>query len=291
METGRIVHAHSNLYTVDLAGQTLRCKLRGRFRLADLRVAVGDMVRVSVISDEEGVIDDILLRQTFLERPLVANVDQAVITITASSPPLDLMLVDRLLIVTRRAGTTPVLCLNKTDQLDPEDVTAILAPYRAAGFAAFGVSARLDMGIEDLREQLRGHTSVFAGLSGVGKSSLANALLPGMALQTGELSQKLGRGKHTTRNVSLLALPGGGFIADTPGFTSLELAGMLREEVKRHYPEFVEYEADCRFADCLHWREPVCGIKSALEDGLIDAGRYERYLTILEEVAANERRY
>lgn len=291
IETGRIVHAHSNLYTVDLGGQSFRCKLRGRFRLEGLRVAVGDVVRLSIIGDGEGVIEDILPRQTHLERPLVANVDQTVITITASSPPLDLMLVDRLLIVTRRAGTAPVICLNKADQLDPEEAEAILAPYRAAGVPAFAVSAKLDMGIEPLREQLRDHISVFAGLSGVGKSSIANALLPGVTLQTGELSLKLGRGKHTTRNVQLLALPAGGFIVDTPGFTVLELTGMLHEDVKRYYPDFAEYEAECRFADCMHLREPVCGVKQALEDGVLDAGRYARYLTILAEVTATERRY
>ncbi|MGE5560955.1 MAG: ribosome small subunit-dependent GTPase A [Chloroflexota bacterium] len=291
MEIGRVIRAHSNLYSVDRAGREFQCKPRGRFRLGGYRLAVGDQVRFSPISESEGVIEDILPRQTFLERPLVANVDQALVVFTATTPPLDLLLVDRFLIVAQRAGLRPALCLNKVDQLDPDDVEAILRPYRRAGFVAVGVSAKRDMGLDELRAALRDRVTVFAGLSGVGKSSLANALLPGLELRTGELSQRVGRGRHTTRNVQLLPLPGGCFVADTPGFTSLELAGMLREDLKALYPEFAEFEADCRFANCLHWREPVCGVKTAYEGGQLDAGRYERYVTILEQVAATERRY
>lgn len=291
MEIGRVVRANSNIYTVDSAGREYQCKPRGRFRVEGQRVMVGDLVRITVISDREGVIEDILPRRTCLERPQIANVDQAVVVFTASTPPLDLQLVDRFLVVAQRAGLTPVLCLNKIDQLDPEDCERILAPYRRAGFPAVGVSARLEMGLTELGAVLRDHISVFAGLSGVGKSSLANALLPGVQLRTGEVSARIGRGRHTTRTVQLLALPGGGFIADTPGFTSLELTGMTRVEVKRLYPEFAGLEAGCRFANCLHWREPACAVKAAYEAGEIDAGRYERYVAILEEVAANERRY
>lgn len=291
METGRVVRAHSNLYTVAHDDVELTCKPRGRFRIEGLRLAVGDLVRFSVISDAEGVIEDILPRRTFLVRPLVANVDQAVVVFTASTPPLDLLLVDRFLIVAERAGLTPALCLNKIDQIDPDDAERILQPYRRAGFPAVAVSAKRDMGLDDLRDVLREHISVFAGLSGVGKSSVVNALLPGSELQTGELSQRIGRGRHTTRNVQLLPLNGGGYVADTPGFTNLELSGLVREDVRELYPEFRGLASGCRFANCMHWREPACAVKDAYESGELDAGRYERYVAILEEVVASERRY
>ncbi|MEW6307813.1 MAG: ribosome small subunit-dependent GTPase A [Bacillota bacterium] len=290
MPEGQVVRAHSSEFWVEAGPCVYQCSLRGRFRHTGEKVYAGDMVEFTALTPSGGVIDSILPRQSALTRPPVANVEQAVIVFTPAEPALDLTAVDRFLVSVARAGIRPALCLNKVDLIPLAHGEEIVAPYRRAGFAAVCASTRARLNIGGLAELLSGRLSVFAGLSGVGKSSLLNAVAPGLSLRTGALSAKVLRGTHTTRHVELLALPGGGRVVDTPGFSYVDLAGCPPEAVLAAYPEFDEFSLECRFSGCRHVNEPDCAVKAAVAVGRLDAGRHGRYKALLTEVLA-ERRY
>ncbi len=292
MFEGVLFKAYGGFYYVKKGEEIWECSLRGKFRLEKGTPAlVGDRVRVTPVRGNTGRIDEVLPRKTELFRPPVANIDQAVIVFAAKNPEPNLALLDRFLVLAESAAVAPVVCLNKADLLTGHREHEWLKLYRKIGYPIVITSTKKDQGLEELRELLMGKTSVFAGPSGVGKSSLLNAVQPGLELKTGEISNKLKRGKHTTRHVELLPLLRSGFVVDSPGFSSLDLPQMERVELGYHFPEFEVFREDCKFNGCLHHHEPKCAVKQAVEQGLIQQDRYQHYLTFLQEVIEQERRY
>jgi ribosome biogenesis GTPase len=287
---GTIIKAYGGFYFVRVAEEIYRCAIRGKIRRQLGQALVGDRVRVQPVNAQEGVVEEILPRRTELIRPPVANVEQAVIVFAVKHPDPNLALLDRFLVQAQAAGVAPVICFNKIDLADAAELN-IVNHYKPAGHPIARVSAKTGINLDDLREILRGRITVLAGPSGVGKSSLLNALQPGLGLETGGISRKLKRGRHTTRHVELIPLAGGGLVADTPGFSSMFLPPMRREELAGYFPEFGVYEPQCRFAGCLHHREPGCAVKEAVVQGQISSLRYQHYLDLLTEVIEAERRY
>jgi len=218
-------------------------------------------------------------------------VDQVIIVCAPQKPPLSLQLLDRLLVLAESRQIEAVICMNKDDLRQGEEDALLAGTYGKAGYAVLFTSALRGIGIDKLKEKLCGKISVLAGQSGVGKSSLLNRIQPGLKLRTGEISEKLKRGKHTTRQVELLALDCGGLVADTPGFSQLELTEVSSDTLPGYFPEFHAYAGDCRFIGCKHRSEPDCAVKAAVDEGKIPVTRYENYLLFLEEVAAQERSF
>ena len=281
----------------DTPNGTLLCSLRGRFRKGEggrSPVVVGDRVLVSELSATEGVLEAILPRRSELVRgtsggtPIVvaANVDRLLVVLAAKEPPPRWALVDRMLVAAERDSLEPGICVNKQDQVaagtsNAELLGTTLEMYRELGYASFSVSARLGTGLEPLASWLQDEVTVLSGHSGVGKSTLLNCLVPGLDLGTGHVNAVTGKGRHTTSAVSLFRLPGGGYVADTPGFREFLPVDLKPAELGRHYPEFRRVQAGCRYKDCLHRVEPTCGVKDAVESGQISRLRYENYLQIL----------
>lgn len=292
MFEGVLIRAYGGFYYVKKGDEIWECSLRGKFRLGKGSAAlVGDRVRVTPVRGTTGRIDEVLPRKTELFRPPVANIDQAVIVFAVQNPEPNLALLDRFLVLAENANVDPVICLNKADLLSSRREHEWLRLYRKIGYPTLVASTKKGEGIDELLGLLVGKTSVFAGPSGVGKSSLLNAVQPGLELKTGEISSKLKRGKHTTRHVELLPLAAGGFVVDTPGFSSLDLPQMEREDLGYYFPEFTGFAPDCKFNGCLHHHEPQCAVKNAVEQGFIYKERYQNYLAFLEEVLQQERRY
>lgn len=290
MPVGQVIRAHSHQYYVLADGKEVLCRPRGRFRLDRLQVLAGDLVEISLDGDE-GRIDRVLPRRTQLQRPSVANLDQALILFTLREPEADYPFLDRVLIHVELAGVKPVIVLNKIDLLSEEEVKAFYHLYtHQVGYTVVSLSAHSGEGVESLLPLLPGKVSVLAGHSGVGKSLLVRAIEPSRDdVQVGELSAKLGRGKHTTRHVELIPLRGGGLLVDSPGFTYLEFESMEKQDLKRCFPEFQRLEEACRFTDCLHRKEPDCAVQAAVAAGQIAPSRYANYLRFLEEVEALRR--
>jgi ribosome biogenesis GTPase len=259
-------------------------------------VMAGDRVRFRDLGGGEGMVDEVLPRRTALVRPPVANADQVVVVVAWTAPPFSALFVDRVILEAALQGCHAVVCLNKTDLLGEAELARArraLEPWRAAGYATVLTSAVRGEGLDALRAALAGHLSVLAGPSGAGKSRLLAALFPGQEIRSGELSARLGRGRHTTRAVQLLALgpdPTAGWVADTPGFSRLELPGLAPEDLPGLYPEFRAYAAACRFRGCLHDAEPDCAVRAAVADGRLDEGRYARYRALLAEVRERAQR-
>jgi len=290
---GVIIKAYGGFYFVWTGVQVIPCAIRGKIRRLRGEVLVGDRVLIQQVKETEGVVEDILPRSTELVRPPVANVEQAVIVFAINNPEPNPVLLDRFLVQSQAAGIDPVICFNKNDLAGSAELAQpdIVTQYQKTGHPVFWVSAKTGAHLDDLRAVLKGRISVFAGPSGVGKSSLLNALQPGLALKTGEISNKLKRGKHTTRHVELIPLDGGGLVADTPGFSSMHLPAMRREDLAGYFNELALFESGCKFTGCLHNREPICAVKDAVERGEISALRHQHYLQFLAEVMEAERRY
>lgn len=295
MISGILLKGYSGFYYVYAEDRVWECSLRGRFRIRDQEFLPGDRVQILPGTGIKATIEKVEERRNSLVRPTIANVDQAFLVFACISPRPDLNLLDRLLIQVSEVGVKPVIILNKVDQAEDEnneDMFAVsrLDFYQKLGYDLLKVSTRTGQGLAEVREYLKNKITVLAGPSGVGKSSLLNALDPKLELKTGEVSRKLKRGRHTTRHVELMVC-GEGLLADTPGFSSLYLPKMKREELAGFFPEFAEVEGECRFTSCLHHKEPDCAIKSAVESGQIEKSRYEHYCLFLDEVIAAERRY
>ena len=292
---GYIIKGYSGFYYVYAKGNIYECSLRGKNRQNDLRFLPGDIVEFEAMPKEKeefekGVIEKVVDRRNELARPPIANVDQLIIAVAAKNPEPDYRLIDRMTLIALWNGIEPVICFNKADLSPKQD--DFLAHYKNCGFKIIFTSTVTGEGIDELKDVLKGKISVFAGNSGVGKSSLLNAIGKSNIAQTGKISTKLKRGKHTTRHVELFALDDHTFLADTPGFSALELPKEIkREELSRLFPEFMLYLSECKFATCLHRNEPSCKVRDALEEGEIAQSRYENYLVFLEEVIANERSY
>lgn len=284
-QIGRILSGVGGFYEVQAQDGALHtCRARGKFRIQeDMTPAIGDEVRFAPkVGEEDGYLLEILPRRNRLLRPAVSNIDLLAVVLSASRPQPDLVLADRLLSQAVGAKIATCVCINKCDEAAEDTVADLCAQYRH--LPVLPVSARTGQGIADLQALCGQGVLCLAGQSGVGKSSLLNALCPELKLETGAVSRKIGRGRHTTRSVQLLALPEGGFVVDTPGFSLLEGDAIPPEELMHRYPDFAPFLEDCRFAGCLHDREPDCAVKEAVEAGTIPSGRHDRYCQMLQEL-------
>lgn len=290
---GKIVKGIAGFYYVHVAGSgTYECKAKGIFRREKIKPLVGDDVIIDIINEEEktGNLVEILPRKNMLVRPAVANVDQALVIFAINKPKPNFNLLDRFLIMMARQHVPAVVCFNKKDIASKEEETALRSIYEKCGCQVLFTSASEGEGLETVRAVLRGKTTTVAGPSGVGKSSIINLLSPEAEMETGEISRKIDRGKHTTRHSQLIMLEEGTYIMDTPGFSSLYLEDMEKEELGQYFAEFAEFEPYCRFQGCAHINEPGCGVKKALEEGRISRSRYENYVELYKELK-DKRRY
>lgn len=284
---GKIVKGISGFYYVHVVESGIyECKAKGIFRQQKMKPLVGDDVEIDIISEEKktGNVAAILPRKNALIRPAVANVDQALLIFAAASPNPNFNLLDRFLVMMGRQDVPVILCFNKCDLITEEQKQEIASIYEASGCKILFVSAKKELGLNALQEILEGKTTTVAGPSGVGKSSLINLLAPEACMETGEISKKIERGRHTTRHAELIQLKGDGYIMDTPGFSSLYLPEMEKEELQDCYPEFAAFEPYCRFQGCSHISEPDCGVKEALSEGKIHPVRYESYCQLYGEL-------
>ena len=277
MAEGVIVKALSGFYYVQTDERLLECKARGRFRLDGTSPLVGDRVECSLDAHGKGRIDRVFERRNFFIRPAVANVDALVFVAANTNPVTDPFLIDRVSVIAESAGCELIVCINKTD-VDPAD--ELYGIFTAAGFTVVRTSVPDGTGIDALRREIAGKICAFTGNSGVGKSSIMNTLSPGLNIKTAEVSEKLGRGKHTTRHVELFDIGGGTYAADTPGFASFDIEMMEiipKEQLQFDFVEFAPYIGQCRFNNCAHLKEPGCAVTQAVADGKIMPSRYRSY--------------
>ena len=282
---GRIQKALSGFYYVRCGdGKNVQCKARGKFRRDGVTPLVGDFVEISDLGNGEGRVEAILPRRNYFDRPSVANIDQLVIICSNAVPKTEPYLVDRMTAIAALKNCDVLLCINKCD-LDPAE--ELLAYYTAAGFHPICVSAETGEGIDILRAAIRGKLSAFTGNSGVGKSSILNALDPNFQIKVGEVSTALGRGKHTTRHVELYPLSDGSEVIDTPGFSSFEAEELnleLKHRLAETFPEFAPFADTCRFTGCSHTKEKGCAVLDAVREGKIVSGRHESYVRLYNEL-------
>ncbi len=290
---GKIIRGIAGFYYVYVpeAG-ILECKAKGIFRKNKLKPLVGDEVEISILDAEnkKGNIDAVLERKNELIRPAVANIDQAVVIFAVKKPEPNFNLLDRFLIMMQQKEIPCILVFNKSDLADEDEEEKLKKIYSGSGCDILFISARQEEGIEEVKNVLWGKTSAVAGPSGVGKSSFINRLQSDISMETGAISEKIERGKHTTRHTEFITLAEDTFIMDTPGFSSLMVFDMEKEELEQFYPEFDDYREKCRFHGCSHTHEPGCAVKGALEMGKISQERYENYKLIYEELK-NRKRY
>lgn len=292
MPTAQVIKMYNGFYYLQVAGQEelLSCRLRGRIKRNKGAVVTGDYVEYQMLEDGTGVIESCLPRRTLLKRPAVANIDQVLITFAARQPDLNQLLLNRFLVLAEWSGIPEiVICINKCDLL--EEKADFLQDYVQAGYKLLMVSAQEGQGIQDLKNLLAGRVTVFAGPSGVGKSSLLNAVDSNLELATGKISDKIKRGKHTTRAACLLPLPGGGTVVDTPGFSAAELENIDKAQLAHYFPEFRPYIEKCYYNTCTHSHEPDCAVKEAVAAGAICQARYEAYLNILQTINERKKAY
>lgn len=285
---GIIVKALSGFYYVNTGNEVVECRARGKFRLDGTSPLVGDKVSFNVDSNNKGYIESVHDRKNFFIRPAVANIDALVFIAANTNPVTDPFLIDRVSVIADEAGCELIICINKTD-IDPAD--ELYNIYTAAGFTTIRTSAETGAGIKELKEALKGRICAFTGNSGVGKSSILNAIVPELKLEVGVVSEKLGRGKHTTRHVELFSVGEDTFIADTPGFASFDIIMMNtieKQELQYYFREFKKHIGECRFNDCAHLKEPGCSVTEALQAGEIMPSRYESYMRLYELTAQNK---
>lgn len=292
MPEGRIVKALSGFYYVADGEQVIQCRARGLFKKKGAKVnpLVGDWVVYEAVSEMEGYVMQVSERKSELLRPPISNVDQAILVFSLQEPSFSPLLLDKFLVHTEHAGVDSLIVLSKADLASAEEAEAIIRTYEKVGYRVIPTSKRDQRGIAELRDELSDSISVFAGQSGVGKSSLVNLLFPAVQMQTGDVSQKLGRGRHTTRHVELIPLPEGGYVADTPGFSSLEFSGLTELDLAQSFRDFEQFADQCKFRGCLHLSEPGCAVREAVESGEIVADRYEHYKQFAEELKEYQRR-
>lgn len=293
MKQGKIVKGIAGFYYVYVAGSGLyECKAKGVFRKKKIKPLVGDDVQIDIISEEEktGNVEEICPRKNALVRPAVANVDQAMVIFAATSPKPNLNLLDRFLYMMEQQGVPAVICFNKCDLASEEELRVLRESYQASGYPLLFISAAEEEGTDRVREQLAGKTTTVAGPSGVGKSTLINLLSPDIQMETGAISEKIQRGKHTTRHSELITLDDSTYIFDTPGFSSLSTDFFDLEQISEYLPEFADYAPYCRFTGCSHINEPDCKVKEALKEGKISRSRYENYVQIYNELK-DKRKY
>ena len=282
--TGRIIRSLSGFYEVQTQSGTVTCRGRGSLRRGNESPLTGDMVEISV-EKGKGMVERILPRKNRFIRPAVANIDALVIFAANTNPVTEPFLIDRVAAIAGDREVSVILCVNKCD-LDP--AVDLIRIYKNAGFQVIRASAETGEGVEELRQLIKGKLVAFTGNSGVGKSSMLNRLCPELALATGEVSEKLGRGRHTTRHVELYDLGDDTFVADTPGFSSFDTDQMevlLKENLQYAFPDFEQHLGCCQFHDCTHRKEPGCAVRQAVEEGKIEKTRYDSYLRLYEKAS------
>lgn len=290
MVKGIIIKGISGLYYVKSKNKLYKCKARGLFRKQKIKPLVGDKVYIDIDdSDDTGYIMEIENRENKLIRPPVANVNQAIIVFSVKDPEPNLWLLDRFLLLAERENLESVICFNKIDLVDKEYINFLNKIYNKAGYEVLNTSTKNNNGILKAKEVLKNKISVFAGPSGVGKSSLLNSIQPNLSLKTGDISEKTKRGKHTTRSTELLELDFGGWVVDTPGFSSLKIDYLNKDNLYLYFKEIRKYSDDCKFNDCKHDKEPGCKVKEALKNNEISKERYENYLKFLKEIQSLRR--
>lgn len=282
---GRVLKNYNGYYyvQVDEEQKLYTCKLKGKMKKNRFSLATGDIVSFEAGEKDEGMITKVMPRKNFLLRPTMANLDLFVATFACASPDFSFLLADKLLALAELAHIPAILVLNKADNAPVGLIEQVKSVYGKIGYEVYAISAQNGTGIAELRTRLRGKICAFGGPSGVGKSSTINAIDSSVELRTGAVSEKIGRGKHTTRYAQLLPFDEG-YIADTPGFGNLLLEGLDEDMAVYSFREFAEYEHGCRFCPCTHTHEPVCGVKQAVEAGEIAPSRYESYLNMREEI-------
>lgn len=288
---GKIIKGIAGFYYIETEQGLYECKAKGAFRNQKKKPLVGDNVEISIQDEEnkKGNIQDILPRKNQLIRPTVANVDQAVVIFAAASPAPNLNLLDRFLITMEQYNVETIICFNKSDLVTEKEKDKFRKIYESCGYRVIFTSVSKEQGLSEVRALLKGKTTVLAGPSGVGKSSMINYLKPDANMETGQISQKIERGKHTTRHSELFELEKDSYIMDTPGFTSLYVDNLKKEELSDYFPEFEEYRNECRFQGCMHLMEPNCKVKDAVERGDISTTRYENYKLLFEEIKDKKR--
>lgn len=291
MVEGVIIKGIGGFYYIATAQGVYETRARGIFRKEGIRPTVGDRVRISILDEnnKKGSLDEILPRRNELIRPRVCNIDQAVIVFAAKSPNINLDLLNRFLILVEEQKLDIVVVINKTDRDKKNAYEAIVNLYEKAGYRVLATSAEDGIGIEGLKEALKGKISVFAGPSGVGKSSLINAAYPGLELQTSEISEKIQRGRHTTRHAELIQISPDSYIVDSPGFTSLDLNHIPAEDLQHYFREFKPFIGGCYYSDCVHVKELDCAVKEKIGDEIAQE-RYDRYVALYTELLEDERR-
>ncbi len=284
---GKIVKGIAGFYYVHVKDCGIyECKAKGIFRKDNKKPLVGDDVILDVLDEEKklGNISEILERSSELIRPAVANVDQALVIFSIVKPQPNFNLLDRFLIMMEQQNLPCIICFNKLDMDEADSGKEYEQIYRQCSYETLLVSAGTGQGVEELKELLKGKTTTVAGPSGVGKSSLINRLQSDKVMETGSISEKIERGKHTTRHSELIAIEEDTYILDTPGFSSLSLFDMEKEDLAGFYPEFTEHEKYCKFGGCSHIGEPVCGIKDAVAEGSVNKMRYDNYVLLYQEL-------
>ncbi len=291
MLEGVILKGIGGFYYIDTEQGVYECRARGIFRKEGIRPTVGDAVRISVLDEEnkKGSLDEILPRRNELIRPRVSNVDQAVIVFAAKSPNMNIDLLDRFLLLAEEQELDIVIVINKIDKDKKENYLEAAEIYRKAGYPVICTSAEKGIAIEELRHALENKISVFAGPSGVGKSSLINAAFPGLELSTGAISEKIQRGKHTTRHAELIQITEKSYIVDSPGFTSLFLNHIPSEKLQYHFREMEPFVHKCYYNGCMHINEPDCAVKAQIGEE-IHPLRYDRYVLLYNELKEDEER-
>ena len=285
MVEGIIIKALSGFYYVNTDSAVIECHARGLFRKNSDSPLVGDNVKIEILSDGTGVIKEILPRRNFLLRPPIANIDKIFIVSSYSTPAPNTFVIDSMTAIAEDKGITPVIVFNKCDVGAFDDIVSV---YKKSGFPVYVVSAAENIGIDELKREFKGCVSVFAGNTGVGKSSILNAVYSDLSLKTGEVSEKLGRGRHTTRHVELYPVAGGGFVADTPGFSSLDIEEselIYKENLQFAFREFDRFIGQCKFTSCTHTGEKGCAVAEALKNGEISSSRYDSYKRLYTELS------
>ena len=285
---GKIIKGIGGFYYIKTEEGLIECKARGKFRHKDIKPMVGDNVTIQ-IENGKGVIEEIHKRTSELVRPTVANVSLAFIVFAVKNPDINFDLLNKFLVLCEYNNIEVIVCLNKIDLVSEEEREEIKKRINDIGYEVLFINAKQGIGIERLKEKMNGNVTVFCGPSGAGKSTLINQLADKEHMQTGNVSEKLGRGKHTTRHSELIEVAQG-FIVDTPGFSTLEIKDLMdKNSLKYCFPEFSEYNDNCKYRGCLHYKEPKCALKDAVEEGKVNKYRYDFYIKSLEEIMEEEK--
>ena len=286
MQKGIIVKNISNLYKVETENNIFLCEARGKFKKSGITPAVGDRVQINSIDEQKGIIEEVLERSNYIKRPKIANLTQIVFVLSMSMPKPDLLLLDKQLAFAEFLRIEPIICINKIDLEKEYRILEIEKIYQDIGYKVIKTNAQIGENVQSIKDVLKNNITAFSGNSGVGKSTILNAILPELELETGDISRKLGRGRHTTRHTELYKICGG-YIADTPGFSTVDIERyelIRKEDLPNCFPEFEPYICNCKFTSCAHIKEKGCGVLEALNKGKISQSRHNSYVMMYDEV-------